>query len=204
MIRMCYIILRNNAPQSESTCLGYRVLWSSQIFREGELLVRKRLVQVSDKYPGICSFHYPLWTMSSPNSRTKAKETRSLFLFVLGHQQDTSEAFRDQWRRNLESQSLICHRRCNWVCHQSGRYLGRLGYKGRAARRKPLLRPANIARRYRWAKEIDNQENHWTFGKLWCSLDEYSFAQFSRSGHVWSGVEITWSRILDKPIAANS
>ena len=34
------------------------------------------------------------------------------------------------------------------------RYIGRLGYKGRAARRKPFLQPANIARRYRWAKEI--------------------------------------------------
>ena len=53
MIRMCYI-LRNNVPQSELTCLGYRVLWNSHIFRGGELLVRKGLVQVSDKYPGIC------------------------------------------------------------------------------------------------------------------------------------------------------
>ena len=39
MIRKCYI-LRNSAPQSESTCLGNRVLWNSQIFRGGELLVR--------------------------------------------------------------------------------------------------------------------------------------------------------------------
>ena len=34
------------------------------------------------------------------------------------------------------------------------RYLGRLGYKGRAVRCKPLLQPANIVRRYRWAKEM--------------------------------------------------
>ena len=34
------------------------------------------------------------------------------------------------------------------------RYLGRLGYKGRAVRCKPLLQPANIARRYRCVKEM--------------------------------------------------
>ena len=33
--------------------------------------------------------------------KNKAKET---VLVVLGHQRDTSEAFRDQWRGNLESQ----------------------------------------------------------------------------------------------------
>ena len=45
--------------------------------------------------------------------KNKAKETVEAILVVLGYQQDTSEAFRDQWRVNLESQLLICHRKCN-------------------------------------------------------------------------------------------
>ena len=59
------------------------------------------------------------------------------------------------------------------------RYLGRLGYKGRTARRKPLLRPTNIAR----AKEIVKKPLD-----LWQAVifsDESSFAQFSCSGRVW-------------------
>ena len=63
------------------------------------------------------------------------------------------------------------------------RYLGRLGYKGRAARRKPLLRPANIARRYRWAKEMIKKPLD--FWQAVIFSDESSFAQFSCSGRVW-------------------
>ena len=62
------------------------------------------------------------------------------------------------------------------------RYLGRLGDKGRAARRKSLLRSANIARRYRWAKEMIKKPLD-----FWQAVisDESSFTQFSCSGRVW-------------------
>ena len=62
------------------------------------------------------------------------------------------------------------------------RYLGRLGYKGRAARRKTLLRPANTARKYRWVKMIKKPLDFW---QAVIFSDESSFAQFSCSGRVW-------------------
>ena len=63
------------------------------------------------------------------------------------------------------------------------RYLGRLGHKGRAARRKPLLQPANIARRYRWAKEMIKKPLE--FWQAVIFSDESSFARFSCSSRVW-------------------
>ena len=63
------------------------------------------------------------------------------------------------------------------------RHLGRLGYKGRAVRCKPLLQPVSIARRYRWAKEMIKKPLD--FWQAVIFSDESSFTQFSCSGHVW-------------------
>ena len=68
------------------------------------------------------------------------------------------------------------------MCHQSEDTLEGFGYKGRAARYKALLQPANIARRYRWAKEMIKKPLD--FWQAVIFSDESSFAQFSCSGRV--------------------
>ena len=63
------------------------------------------------------------------------------------------------------------------------RYLHKLGYYGRAARRKPLLRPTNIKRRKDWAREmVDRLMTFWT--NIIFS-DESRFTLFPESGRVW-------------------
>ena len=178
MIRICYI-LWDNAPQGESTCLGYQVLWNSWNFRGGELLVRKRLVQVSDKYPGICPFHCK--PCHHPIQEQSQGDCRSLFWSswaINKIPQKTSEISGE----NLKSQLLICHR-IQMSMSSVKRYLGRLGYKGRVVRCKPLLQPANIARRCRWAKEMIKKPLD--FWQVMIFSDKSSFTQFSYSGYVW-------------------
>lgn len=63
------------------------------------------------------------------------------------------------------------------------RYLHQLGYYGRAARRKPLLRAANIQRRKKWAVEM--VERPIGFWQTVIFSDESRFAQFSDSGRIW-------------------
>lgn len=63
------------------------------------------------------------------------------------------------------------------------RYLHQLGYYGRAARRKPLLRPANIKRRNDWARDMMARPQ--TFWNNVIFSDESRFALFSDSGRVW-------------------
>ena len=63
------------------------------------------------------------------------------------------------------------------------RYLHALGYRGRAARRKPLLRPFNIERRKQWGSEMISKPL-----EFWDTVvfsDESRFAQFSDSGRIW-------------------
>ena len=129
-----------------------RFFWNSQIFRGGELLVRKRLVQVRDKYPGICPFHCLLWTVSSPNSRTKPRRLEA----CSGH--PGPSRYLRSLQRSVERKPQISAADLSQEMQLSvssvRRYLGRLGYKGRAVRYKPLLQIANKARRHRWAKEM--------------------------------------------------
>lgn len=63
------------------------------------------------------------------------------------------------------------------------RYLKKMGYNGRAARRKPLLSPANIQRRYTWSIEMLNKSVAFWHSVVWS--DESSFQQFSTSGRVY-------------------
>ena len=63
------------------------------------------------------------------------------------------------------------------------RYLHKLDYYGRAARRKPLLRPANIKRRKDLAREmVDRPTIFWTNVIF---SDESRFVLFPDSGRVW-------------------
>ena len=62
-------------------------------------------------------------------------------------------------------------------------YLYGMGYYGRAARKKPLLRPANISARKNWAAEMNQHPP-----EFWDTVvfsGESRFAQFSYSGHIW-------------------
>ena len=63
------------------------------------------------------------------------------------------------------------------------RYLHALGYRGRATRRKPLLRPFNIQRRKQWGSEMTSKPL-----EFWDTIvfsDESRFAQFSDSSRIW-------------------
>ena len=78
--------------------------------------------------------------------KNQTKETVEARSGRASHQQDASEALRNEWREKLESQPLICRGDAT-ECD-----LGTLGCKGGAARSKPLLPPAYIARRHRWPR----------------------------------------------------
>ena len=63
------------------------------------------------------------------------------------------------------------------------RYLKKLGYSGRVAKRKPLLSATNIAKRLAWAREMSHKPND-----FWQSVifsDESSFQQFPSGGRTW-------------------
>ena len=63
------------------------------------------------------------------------------------------------------------------------RYLHALWYRGRAARRKPLLRPFNIEHRKQWGSEMISKPV-----EFWDTVvfsDESRFAQFSDSSQIW-------------------
>ncbi|XP_052823425.1 uncharacterized protein LOC128247630 [Octopus bimaculoides] len=63
------------------------------------------------------------------------------------------------------------------------RYPHRLGYYGRAARRKSLLRPANTRRRKDWASEM--VEKPVAFWNTVIFSDKFRFAAFPDNGRVW-------------------
>ena len=63
------------------------------------------------------------------------------------------------------------------------KYLHKLGYYGRAERKKPLLRPANIKRRKDWTREmVDRPMTFWTNVIF---SDESRLELFPDSGRVW-------------------
>ena len=63
------------------------------------------------------------------------------------------------------------------------RYLHQLVYYGRAARRKPLLRPGNIKHINAWARDM--RARPYTFWSNVLLYDESKFALFSDRGRVW-------------------
>ena len=182
MIRMCYI-LRNNAPQSESTCLGYRVLWNSQIFRGGRIVGQEEAGASQRQISRNLSI--PLSTVNRviTQFKNKAKET----VEARSDRPGPSTRYLRSLQRSVEREPRIStadlSQEMQLSVYQSEDIIGRLGYKGRAARCKPLLRPANIARRYRWAKEMIKKPLD--FWQAVIFSDDSSFAQFSCSGRVW-------------------
>ena len=62
-------------------------------------------------------------------------------------------------------------------------YLHAIRYRGRAARRKPLLRPFNIESRKQWGSEMISKPVE--FSDTVVFSDESRFAHFSDSGRIW-------------------
>ena len=147
---MCYI-LGNNTPQSESTCLGYRVLWNSQ---RGRIVGQEEAGASQQQI--FRNLSVPLSTVNRviTQFKNKAKETVKAHS---GHPGPLTRYLRSL-QRSVEREPQISAADLSQEMQLSVSsvrwYLGRLGYKGRAARCKPLLRPTNIARRYRWAKKM--------------------------------------------------
>ena len=105
---------------------------TEQIFRGGELLVRKRLVQVSDKYPGICPFHCPLSTMNRViiQFKNKAKDTVEA---CSGHPGPSTRYLRSLHRfveREPRISAADLSQEMQLSVSSVRRYLGRLGYLG--------------------------------------------------------------------------
>lgn len=84
------------------------------------------------------------------------------------------------------------------------RYLKRLGYNGRAARRKPLLTARNVANRRSWSAEMRHKPlNFWEHVIF---SDESSFQQFSSCGRVWvwRRADQEWDNSCLQPTVKNS
>ena len=114
---------------------------------------------------------------------TKGKECTKLHPYGPGPSEKTLHLV----RRNVEQDP---HCKASDIATQldvsprtAVRHLHKLGYYGRAARRKPLFRPANIKRTKDWAHEI--VERPVTFWTNAIFSDKSRFALFSNSGRVW-------------------
>ena len=79
---------------------------------------------------------------------------------------------------DIATQAVVCPRTAVKYVH-----IWASSYYGRAARNKPLLRPANIKRRKDWAHEMVKRPL--TFWTNIIFSDESRFALFPDSGRVW-------------------